>query len=508
MTETTTTTELNPNAPPPTATEDPNLKATPEPVDKEYDGTVDGFINAIRAGHKKDKAKEKETPDDKKDEAKAGEAKPDPEKPPKEAKKSEPAAKTTEEPAPEKEPVAQRKKGLRPRPYVSDDDRMARVAADSASKAAAEVMRNTAAAAAKPEPASETTFAYDLPLALQNELKVLDEVERISPESKGAKAKMVGWLKEVERYQQRWQEAHPEDEFDENAAEHNHLFDRKPEVDPILMEAGRMSLAQKHLPKDKRLDDLAAENQRLHARVVQQKLEPMVFSETNRAIKVVLGAMDKELEAYAASPEKLQSLADEDPVAFEALSRAVAPAAAFIKAAVELAHSEGTVGYNAKDPAHVELSNFAFDQERVIMSRPEEKQYRGNQPYVPIAEYHKLSKDQQRSVWSLGDPEVLINFRISAAVQDAKSVMEMEEKKHKAREKRFGAKNGVTTNTPTTDAAPAAKTETEKSASKPASTPPPATGGARSVVSTNGDNSNTAPTNFTDAWLNNLRGTR
>jgi hypothetical protein len=507
VTDTTTPTELNPNVPAANLTAD-TPPPTPEPVDKPYDSTVDGFLNAFRVSLKKDKekAKEKETPDGKTDETKAGETKPDT-KAATEEKATEPevkADKTKEddEPAP-----APRKKNLRPRPYVSDDDRVARVAAEAASKAAAEVVSRQQTTRAA-EPAAEPTFSYDLPPALQNELKVLDEIERISPESKGAKAKMVGWLKDVERYQQRWQESHPDDEFDENAPEHNAIFDRKPQIDQTLMEAGRMSLAQKLLPKDKRLDDLEVENKKLHARVVQQKLEPMVYNETNRAIKVVLGAMDKELEAYVASPEKLATLAEEDPVAWDAMREAMQPAIPFIKAAVELAHSEGTVGYNPKDEAHVALSNFAFDQERVILSRPEEKQYRGNLPYVSISEYHKLSKDQQRGVWSLGDPEVLINFRISAAVQDAKSTMELEEKKHKAREKRFGAKNNATTQTPPPATQPAVQPEPEKPASRTAVAAPPATGGARSVVATNGDSVSSAPKNFDDLWLNNLRGSR
>lgn len=408
-----------------------------------------------------------------------------------------PAAPATSD-QPPAEPEKPKKRGRR-----ASTEEIAEAAALSASRAAAETASRIRQAPPepKPEPQPDSEERVDIQIDEDTEitLEVLKELESINPKYKGKRNEYVRWLREVDKYQVGWEKEHPEEQFDPDAPEHDHIFQREP------MPPKRDYLAAEGSYKDRlnprrqaELDELRRENQKLTAKQVEQEIAPIVFNENRRLVGHVLGSIDPDYAKAGDTQESLVKLSEEDPGAFAILQQATSSAIPFVTETVKLFDARGTK-FDNQNPVHQEILAFAMDMERLIMQKPPTKQIKDGKPYLPMAEYMGLPKERQSHYWSMYDPTELVNFRISQAIQDAQYLVKLKQNEYEAYQKRLAKKNGASH----PNAQPAAATPEKKPDAAPPAPAPP--GAAKSTVENSGAPPLSQAKDFRDTWLNYLK---
>lgn len=399
------------------------------PAHEAFSKDLEEFGKMFKESQEKEKAKPKEKEKaagetEKADDKKKAD-KPKEEKKP-EDKKPE-VEKTDEE---EEEAPAPR----RPRKPARTDDEVAELAAKTAARTVEKLTE-------RKEP-TKTVDDSDLPEDVQYRLEVYGELESSNAKHKGISDRYRKWVRELDSYQRKWEAEHPGETFDEDAADHNTIFEREPEVSEREYDRARVRLARRGEEGDE-VKKLETEHKKLKVSVVEQKLEPVIDREATRAVSRVLGSID---EAYAKAldtPDGLKKLAEEDPIAAGITGHVASEAVPFIREVVRLYDSDGEIAYDEKNPLHKGIVDFATRMERATLAKPQSKQMAGGKAYLPMAEWAALPEAERQHYWSFADRNVLINFRISMAIHEASELLKQEEGKAKAYEKRFGKRNGA-----------------------------------------------------------------
>lgn len=460
---------------------------------EEFNRDLKGFQKLFKEERDKEREREKTKPaDEKKPE---GEAKPDeakaekPEKPKKDKADTKPEAEKTPEAEklPEEEEVQPRRRRQR-----SDRD-IEEVAASAASKAAAE----TAAKMSDKRPAKEEPD-LELPKDVKYKLKVYEELEGSNAEYKGTTDRYKKWLKQVDDYQRKWQSDHPNEDYDPDADEHNHIYNKEPNVAEEDYDQARVSLAQKK-GGNVEVKRLQEEHKTLKQKLVEQELAPKIYNESIRVVAKVLESIDAEHAKILDDPKGLQKLQEEDPIAAGVLSASTQTALPFVREVVRLYDGDGQIEFDKNNSVHQEIVDFAQKMERTILARPPSKQMLNGREYLPMTEYANLPAKDRSAYWSFSERDILINYRISLAIHEAQELLKQEEAKGKAYEKRF-SKKGQPVATTSQDP----KVETPKPTEDTDDSPSPS-GAGRSTVDTFGANQPKKPENFNDHMLKLMR---
>lgn len=510
---------------PPPVADDKAPSTEPKTPAEQFDNTLDSWRRTLGKDKKKDdnKNEDSKTTDkakddkaDKKNKTEPGDeqakekaadkgAQDDSQVQPKSRKKSDPGE-TDKEP----DDARRVRRTVRtPKRDASRADDITRTAAETAAATVAKLTEQSKKDAAK-APVVDEIDPKDLPQDLALEMRVLGELETLDDKHKGAKAKLVGWIRDLGKYQAKWQADHPGETYNSEDEEHDAIYDRKPTIDPDDLELGKVSMAQKRL-KNPQLEKLETENRRLKADFAEQKTAPIVANETNRAVHHVLKSIDPTYVKYMESADALGKLPDEDPIAADILGQVLNPADAkgepsptgympFVREVVRLYDSNGDIPFNGQDPVHQEIINFALKMEKAVGALPMEKQVRDGRAFATMVDYDKMTKEERADHWSFAEKDNLINFRLSEAIQQAHGLLETEKKRMAAYEKRFGKKESAATDTAPAKEEPKPEKKPTKVEAEP---PPPGTPG-RSAVDTVTNGKPTKPTDFSQKWLNRM----
>ncbi len=486
--------------PPSTQPEQPSTppKDTGERGEALFDNTLSAFRDRIL-----DKAKEAKPAEEKKTEEKKPESAPA-EKPPtppevKAAKPEQPEKKQEQAAEPEPEP-AQPPKRRRRQP---DEHEIANIAATAAAKASAETLARLSeekkASAPQPPPKpAESDLGFDVPDETQYKLDIIGEMES-DPKYKGKKAEYIKWLKEVDQYERKWQEDHPDEEFDPDSADHNKIFAKEPNLPPRDYDLARLRLSDRGRENEE-VKKLRAEQAELRAKLVEQELAPEISSRGRAAVASILSAINPDYGKYASSEEQLRSLSKDDPDALHLAAPVAQHVVPFITEVVKLWEPRGVTKFDSNNPVHAEIAELARDFEDGVQRLPEAEQVRNGKRFVTMADWHNMSESARKTAWSFLDKDVLISFRVAKAVHDTAVIVAETEKRFEAYAKRKGLKRETSPEPP--------KAEPPKPAATPEKsdyTPPPV-GGARSAVDTSTTPAPSKPADFGDFFLSKMRG--
>lgn len=471
----------------------PDASQAPPPEEAKgvalFDNTLAAFRDTVLETAKakpKEEAKAK-TEDKPKETAKPEvTAKEEEEKP-----KAEQADKTAEvEPEPEQKPKRRRRQ--------LDEQEIASVAASAAAKASAETAARMAEKPASQPPAAkpqEPEIDFDVPEETRYKLEIIQEMES-DPKHKGKRAEYVKWLKEVDQYQRKWQDEHPDEEFDPESDDHNKLFNKEPKLPERDYDIARLRLADKGRDNDE-VKQLKAEQATLKAKLEEQSLAPEIANRGRVALSKILGAINADYAKHADSEDQLVKLSEEDPEALELAAGAAKAVVPFIGEVVKLWQPSGATTFNPSNPVHVEIADFARTLEEAVSKMPDHERVRGGKRFATMAQWQTMSESAKKSSWSFMDKDVLIGFRIASAVEETRKTHQELEKRLEAYAKRRGLIRET--------APEQKKPEPIKETVKEPSSPPPA-GAGRSAVDTSSSATPQKPTDFGDFFLSKMRG--
>lgn len=418
---------------------------------------------------------------------KTGEGEPDADKPKAQARtepKGEP--KQTRKPAPAPKPSAAPSPSPAPAATMTPES-----IAAAAAKAVAEVMKPAAGKADKPQDAPDAEFSE----ADRKRIQVYSHMETLGDNYKGVANRYRDWLRRANAYSVEWEKQHPGQEFDANAEEHNEWYDNNPEpASPEEFDEARIDLladskAKKRTeeaikPVSKDLEEIRrAENLRQsEPKIIQHQIQgDRSFWQTlaesyPKTIKDAAGAdvpnPDYELlanlvsENGAVNQESLKKMHEADPVAFEIR----------IQAANSLRHESreiyklwnGLETPDDRNPVHNAIDAFGREIESELLALPKEQQRDAKgRPFIPLAQYLKLPKEQQDAAWSFTNPADLISIRAQRLAGRVAKAIEEEEKKFIAMAKARGIAVPARTGTPEKPAGSLGSENDEPSDEKP-----------------------------------------
>lgn len=322
-----------------------------------------------------------------------------------EAKAAEP--KVEEPKAPEPKP----RKKKEPEPI--DYEKLASTTAEAATRAAVEAVKQQP----KPAPAAEEVT---LPASEQRRVNYLKRLEQLYPDKYADVAsRYEKSYKEIEKYQRKWEQANPGETFDPEAQEHTSFFEKNAvdwededyaeAVAEEKAEAVRRQTVAEYEERERRKEAAprAQEKARTVTKELVQELDPAF----------------KDLDPFA--PDADTKAEDLDPVKGPVIVNAARFAEQFVKTSNRL--FEGVDKFDAANPLHKQISDFASQKEQAILALPRDQQLDNQgRTFLPADRYYSLPAKERARTWTLSADDVAFLARQEIA-EDAKKAIAREE---------------------------------------------------------------------------------
>jgi hypothetical protein len=398
------------SAPAADAAKAPEKKEPPKPLDEKAAGNFIGRFMAktepVAVEKKPDDAKPEDgkKPDDK--------AKPEDKKPAKKPKKETPVE--------------------APAPLTADDLSAAtaaavRVVLDERDKPKAEEKQ--------PDPDE------NLPEEHKRTVRILERMEKDKGDKyKGLPQKYREFLDELVTYAEKWETDHPGKQFNEDDEEHSEFFAKQPEwddedyTDAVADIKLDQRLGAEREETAKKLSVLEKQEKFRQAipkiRSVKVSNARTYFSQMGDQFKDLLkedGSVDKAVE---------QKAMDADPIT----AQIVISGANTVETYTGDCHAlfNNVIDYNAKNPVHAQIANFALEKERQLLKKtPKEQRDEKGRRFVPAADYWKMPEADRQKCWTFSENDV--NLMLTAAiVKQTKQQIQAEEDKFARRAKARG----------------------------------------------------------------------
>lgn len=323
-----------------------------------------------------------------------------------EAKPAEPKAEEPKAPEPK---ISRKKK----EPEPIDYEKLASTTAEAATRAAVEAVKQQP----KPAPAVEEVT---LPASEQRRVNYLKRLEQLYPDKYAdVSSRYEKSYKEIEKYQRQWEQANPGETFDPEAQEHTAFFEKNAvdwededyaeAVAEEKAEAVRRQTVAEYEERERRKEAAprAQEKARTVTKELVQELDPAF----------------KDLDPFA--PDADTKAEDLDPVKGPVIVNAARFAEQFVKTSNRL--FEGVDKFDAGNPLHKQISDFASQKEQAIMALPRDQQLDNQgRAFVPADRYYSLPPKERARTWTLSADDVAFLARQEIA-EDAKKAIAREE---------------------------------------------------------------------------------
>jgi hypothetical protein len=335
------------------------------------------------------------------------------------------------------EKAAREKKEKTPKlpakPKVQSPVQPAPLTADQIAEAAA---RGVATAMApKKEETKPDAQAVEYTEDEKETLRVLEHMEKIDPSKKGVSEKWKKAKVELHKYAEQWETDHPGQEFDAEAEEHNAWFDaNEPKYEQNEFDRAKWRL-EDDADREKERKEF---NDRLSVFERKEKLreaEPEIFKAQTQPAQLLWNSMGPEFKELVGrdgqiNMEKMVELKKADPLTFPTRMQAANALNAEVSELYKVMN--GLSDFDDKNPIHINISNFAADQEAKLAAKPiEDRVNAEGKDFLPAEQYYKLSAKKREEFWTFSVRDVAA-LRASNLAETTKNLLDAREKEHEA----------------------------------------------------------------------------
>lgn len=306
----------------------------------------------------------------------------------------------------------------------------------------------------------------------QRLVEQLKKLEEINPNYKDVSSKYVDFKRKESEYEKKWQEAHPDEDFDPDAEEHAKFYERnEPEIDEDDLEVAKEAMIEERVTK-KAQEKAAKELEPIKA----QKQHEAVMAELKPKLEKTFMDVARDTAAQI-NPEfakltDLTKVAEADPLAAEILGGVANHWLPVIQVA---AQAYNGAEFNPESPEGQRLGAVVTEIETGLLSLPQDERIRDGKNFATLAEFSKMDKAKRSRHWIV-DEKSITDYASYRMKLDAKNFYDQET----ARIEKLAASRGFVRNS----GQKPAPTVTEKQQEKPANSgfqPAPAVGSGPSA---------------------------
>lgn len=339
------------------------------------------------------------------------------------------APKTEEPKAPE--PKVSRKKK---EPEPIDYEKLASTTAEAATRAAVEAVKQQS-------PAAPVDEEVTLPASEQRRVNYLKRLEQLYPDKYADVAsRYEKSYKEIEKYQRKWEQANPGETFDPEAQEHTSFFEKNA-VDWEDEDYAEAVAEEKS--ESVRRQTVAEYEERERRKEAAPRAQEKARSVTKDLVQELDPAF-KDLDPFA--PDADAKAEDLDPVKGPVIVNAARFAEQFVKTSNRL--FDGVDKFDAANPLHKQISDFASQKEQAIMALPRDQQLDNQgRTFVPADRYYSLPPKERARTWTLSADDVAFLARQEIA-EDAKKAIAREEARAAKLRQKWGVAGGKSPEAP------------------------------------------------------------
>ena len=336
----------------------------------------------------------------------------------------------------------------------------------TAEEVAAEAIRR-AADKLKGGPSPAPTEPQPEPVDEKTALR-LEALEQLQLHPKFSGRKLTNEYQQFEKrlsdYQTEWEKAHPGQEFDPDADEHDEWH----EENGLDIDEGMLTLAETNVLRERALREDLSNQQAEHLRGPIETVAAEARTVGERALLSAVGA------------ETFEQLREKDPALAYLAKPVVEAAAQDMESAAQILTPGSPIRPDASNASHQRVLRLASAYEQQVMQLPPEQRLdRLGRPYVPAAQYERMSPKDRQKAWS---------FRYAPAEMQAMLVREHTivlngyVKEHNDWQAKRNAPPAPATGTPPPAPAPAPRPGPPPQPAVPAYIRPPSGGGGGGVV--------------------------
>lgn len=311
----------------------------------------------------------------------------------------------------------------RPKSAITPD--LVETVVQTATRAAVEANKASAAAAAKDDKKPDPT--EDLSEADKRNLEVLSYMAKSDEKYKGLDRQFIKFAKESASYQAEWEKENPGKEFNPEDSDHDTFYAKhEPKYNQADFDEARinMQLDSRMRDREKQMDERYG---KIEAKLLEQELAPAVDKKAGESIQAMVAAVDPEA-AKVLAEKGHEGLAEQDPLAFEVLDRTAADMRVLVGELEKLNHPSGRFRFDERNPAHKFLDEFAAGLEQHIKRLPFEDQVRDGKMFATQSEIRGLPEAQRARYWTLNS-DVISEELVKSMAQGAKNVLAAERAK-------------------------------------------------------------------------------
>lgn len=314
-------------------------------------------------------------------------------------------------------------------------------------------------------------------------VQVLQEMQRLQPDKySGIVDKTIKGWQDFDGYRRRWQEAHPDDEFDPEDDEHSKIADKLlPTYDPDDYDDAKVEMRLNQRLKERE----EAQKKEEAARSLPEKLKESV----RKAEADLVEATDSELaKVYKTDPSKVK---DTDPIAATAIIETRDELAPLIREVDKLTDPNLNYKPIKGNEMHDFLNKFASDCERSIKSLPPEQQFDDQgRRFATTEEFSRIPASRRDQYW-IFDHNMLRFALVRNFAQKAKGRIESRKSEAIALAERLGYKKPGSASESTLNGNGQTTVAPVKPASKP--NPPSISSSADTIKSGSGSQDGPVP---------------
>ena len=284
-------------------------------------------------------------------------------------------------------------------------------------------------------------------------IKVLQQMEASWPDRyKGISTTFATSMEDLRAYAKKWEQDHPGKKFDQDDEEHAEFISAlesklEYDEDDYIDALADLKIKGKGAPApDPKTEELNQRLSRFERSEKIRELQPELAKSGAEAGNefwrlLTLKTEDKILEGVvgeggAINMEVLQSIQSSDPDRFQAMVSAATNVESLSGLTALL--DRGLVDFDAANPAHKFLSDFAMKSEERMVERDPEKQLNAEGlPFVSREKWVKLTAEERGRVWTFSAQDL---NRLLAAdyAKNVAAVLKSEEEKFQRRAKLKG----------------------------------------------------------------------
>lgn len=254
-----------------------------------------------------------------------------------------------------------------------------------------------------PEPAQPKAQEPQLSKGDARLLEQLKKLEEIEPSYKDVSQKFLDFKAKEAAYEAEWLKAHPDEDFDPDAQEHQKFYERnEPSIDEDDLELAKEAIITERAEKkarekvEREMEPLKAEQR--HKEVVE-KLTPKLNKTFEKVAREAAAQINPELGEL----KELSKVAEKDPLAAEILSGVANHWLPVIQAA-EFAYAGAK--FDPESPDGQRLGAVVTEIEQGLLSLPKEDRSRSGKQFATLADYHKMTKAEQAKHWFVGADDI------------------------------------------------------------------------------------------------------